>query len=273
MPTFLIVVVAALKCGCSPLRPWSSSRRRPAFVSTTRRTISPAASTWKVASASSRRFGNFWSTCARSFAVRSGRRNSGIAAAAQRRQRHVLRAGFARELEWIKPFTKVLEWHPPDAKWFADGTLNVSANCLDRHIRTWRRNKAAFIWEGEPGDTRTLTYAELHADASDFSGADGERLKGHLARQAGQGDRLDAGRLGRDGSLVAKAVRNPLSGFWSDVQVAKERHHLGVAGYLHHLCMVAPGSDHPGRRGHRSCRPPTRASMPACPSGTPRPPT
>jgi acetyl-CoA synthetase len=78
-------------------------------------------------------------------------------------------AGFARELEWIKPFTTVLEWNPPDAKWFADGKLNVSANCLDRHVRTWRRNKAAFIWEGEPGDKRTLTYFDLYRQVCQFA--------------------------------------------------------------------------------------------------------
>jgi acetyl-CoA synthetase len=78
-------------------------------------------------------------------------------------------AGFARELEWITPFSKVLEWNPPDAKWFADGTLNVSANCLDRHVRTWRRNKAAFIWEGEPGERRTLTYFDLYRQVCQFA--------------------------------------------------------------------------------------------------------
>ncbi len=78
-------------------------------------------------------------------------------------------AGFARELEWIKPFSKVLDWNPPDAKWFADGTLNVAANCLDRQVRTWRRNKAAFIWEGEPGDRRTLTYFDLYRQVSQFA--------------------------------------------------------------------------------------------------------
>jgi len=78
-------------------------------------------------------------------------------------------AGFARELEWIKPFSKVLEWNPPDAKWFADGKLNVAANCLDRQVRTWRRNKAAFIWEGEPGDRRTLTYFDLYRQVSQFA--------------------------------------------------------------------------------------------------------
>ena len=54
-------------------------------------------------------------------------------------------AGFARELEWSRPWSKVLDWQPPHAKWFVDGTINVSANCLDRHVRGWRRNKAAFI--------------------------------------------------------------------------------------------------------------------------------
>ena len=78
-------------------------------------------------------------------------------------------AGFARELEWIKPFSKVLDWNPPDAKWFADGQLNVAANCLDRQVRTWRRNKAAFIWEGEPGDRRTLTYFDLYRQVCQFA--------------------------------------------------------------------------------------------------------
>ena len=63
----------------------------------------------------------------------------------------------------------MLEWHPPDAKWFADGQINVAANCLDRHVRTWRRNKAAFIWEGEPGDRRTLTYFDLYRQVCQFA--------------------------------------------------------------------------------------------------------
>jgi acetyl-CoA synthetase len=78
-------------------------------------------------------------------------------------------ASFARELDWIEPFTKVLDWNPPDAKWFAGGKLNVSANCLDRHLTTARRHKAAIIWEGEPGDTRTYTYQQLHTEVSKFS--------------------------------------------------------------------------------------------------------
>ena len=61
----------------------------------------------------------------------------------------------ARELEWIKPWKKVLDWKPPHAEWFVGGKLNVSVNCIDRHVRGARRNKAALVWEGEPGDRRS----------------------------------------------------------------------------------------------------------------------
>src|SRR5690242_16588565 len=57
----------------------------------------------------------------------------------------------AAELEWFKPWKKILEWKAPHAKWFVGGKLNASVNCLDRHVRTDRRNKAALLWEGEPG--------------------------------------------------------------------------------------------------------------------------
>jgi acetyl-CoA synthetase len=71
-------------------------------------------------------------------------------------------ATFASELEWTRTWSKVLDWSdPPHAKWFVGGQLNVSVNCVDRHIRGARRNKAALIWEGEPGDRRTLTYFDL----------------------------------------------------------------------------------------------------------------
>jgi len=78
-------------------------------------------------------------------------------------------ASFAAELEWMRPWSRVLEWNPPHAKWFIDGQLNVSVNCLDRHLRTARRNKAAIIWEGEPGDRRTLTYFDLHREVCQFA--------------------------------------------------------------------------------------------------------
>ncbi len=67
----------------------------------------------------------------------------------------------ARDLHWFKPFGKTLEWNFPHAKWFVGGTINAAYNCLDRHLDTPRRNKAALIWEGEPGDSRVLTYQML----------------------------------------------------------------------------------------------------------------
>ncbi len=69
----------------------------------------------------------------------------------------------AREqLVWRKPFKQTLQWKPPHAKWFLGGKLNVSENCIDRHLGTARENKAAIIFEGEPGDVRTITYKQLH---------------------------------------------------------------------------------------------------------------
>ena len=78
-------------------------------------------------------------------------------------------SGFARELEWMQPWSRVLDWKSPHAKWFVDGKLNISVNCVDRHARTARRNRAAIIWEGEPGDRRTLTYWDLYRQVSAFA--------------------------------------------------------------------------------------------------------
>ena len=72
----------------------------------------------------------------------------------------------ARTLLWRKPFTRVLEWEVPYAKWFADGQLNASENCLDRHVSAGQGTKVAFHWEGEPGDTRTITYQDLLDETS-----------------------------------------------------------------------------------------------------------
>ena len=79
--------------------------------------------------------------------------------------------GRARELHWFKPWDKVLEWEAPFAKWFSGGRLNVAYNCLDRHLETWRANKAALIWEGEPGDRKVLTYRQLHREVCLFANA------------------------------------------------------------------------------------------------------
>ncbi len=78
-------------------------------------------------------------------------------------------AKVAGELHWFQPWSKVLEWKAPWAKWFVGGKLNLSYNCLDRHIATWRRNKAALIWEGEPGEVRTLTYQQLLTEVQRFA--------------------------------------------------------------------------------------------------------
>ncbi len=75
----------------------------------------------------------------------------------------------ARELDWFAPWKKVLQWKPPFAKWFVGGKINIAHNCLDRHLATWRRNKAAILWEGEPGDRRTITYQELHREVCRFA--------------------------------------------------------------------------------------------------------
>jgi len=87
------------------------------------------------------------------------------------RDREAFWAEQARKLDWFQEWDKVLEWDPPDAKWFVGGKLNASYNCLDRHVKTSRRNKAAIIWEGEPGEQRTLTYWDLYRDVNKFANA------------------------------------------------------------------------------------------------------
>ncbi|MBV8725789.1 MAG: acetate--CoA ligase [Candidatus Eremiobacteraeota bacterium] len=80
-------------------------------------------------------------------------------------------ASWARQLDWITPFTQTLEWNEPYARWFGDGTLNVSVNCLDRHVRAGRGDRVAFYYEGEPGDRRQITYRELLDDVCRFGNA------------------------------------------------------------------------------------------------------
>ena len=89
----------------------------------------------------------------------------------------------AKELQWTKPFTKVLDWKCPNAKWFTGGKLNVSENCLDRHLNGPRKTKAALIWEGEPGEKRVLTYQQLHREVCRFANV----LKRHKVKK---GDRV-----------------------------------------------------------------------------------
>ena len=92
-------------------------------------------------------------------------------------------ARMAEELHWFKKWDTVLHWQPPHAEWFVGGKINLSYNCLDRHLTTARRNKTALIWEGEPGDQRTLTYEQLHSEVCKFA---------NVLKQSGvaQGDRV-----------------------------------------------------------------------------------
>ncbi|MCS6959237.1 MAG: acetate--CoA ligase [Pseudanabaenaceae cyanobacterium SKYGB_i_bin29] len=75
----------------------------------------------------------------------------------------------SQELHWFDRWHTPLIWQPPQVQWFAGGKLNISYNCLDRHLSTWRRHKAALVWEGEPGDSRTYTYAQLHREVCLFA--------------------------------------------------------------------------------------------------------
>ncbi|MGH7530581.1 MAG: acetate--CoA ligase [Gemmatimonadales bacterium] len=101
-----------------------------------------------------------------------------------RRDREGYWADWAGQLEWSRPWDRVLEWNPPHAKWFVGGRLNASVNCLDRHVRAGRGGRVALIWEGEPvGETRRLTYADLHGEVNRF---------GNVLKQlgVGRGDRV-----------------------------------------------------------------------------------
>jgi len=78
-------------------------------------------------------------------------------------------ADIASDLHWFKKWHTVLEWKFPFSKWFVGGKTNVSYNCLDRHLTTWRKNKVAILWEGEPGDVRALSYQMLHREVCRFA--------------------------------------------------------------------------------------------------------
>ncbi len=89
----------------------------------------------------------------------------------------------AGALDWFRPWDTVLEWDLPFARWFDGGTLNVSYNCLDRHVAAGHEDKVAYHWEGEPGDTRTITYGQLLVEVSRFANV----LRG---LGVGRGDRV-----------------------------------------------------------------------------------
>jgi acetyl-CoA synthetase len=97
-------------------------------------------------------------------------KNTGVFARARKDPKRFW-AEAAKNLEWFKPWKKVLEWNCPWAEWFVGGKLNASYNCLDRHVRGERKNKAAIIWEGEPGDERVLTYRDVWREVNKFANA------------------------------------------------------------------------------------------------------
>ncbi len=80
-------------------------------------------------------------------------------------------ANVAGQLVWHKKWDKVLKWDPPFAQWFSAGTLNASENAVDKHVKSWRKNKAAYLWEGEAGEHRTITYQELYREVNKFASA------------------------------------------------------------------------------------------------------
>ncbi len=93
----------------------------------------------------------------------------------------------ARKLEWLRTWDRVLDWDSPFAKWFPGGMLNASYLCVDRHLKTWRRNKVAIYWEGEDGEERTLSYSQLHREVNRLAVAlkklgvkDGDRIAIYL---------------------------------------------------------------------------------------------
>ena len=89
----------------------------------------------------------------------------------------------AKTFSWMQPWSKVLDWQLPFAKWFVDGKLNITVNCLDRHVEAGKGNKVAYQWEGEPGDEVILTYASLLKEVCRFANA----LK---SLGVGKGDRV-----------------------------------------------------------------------------------
>jgi acetyl-CoA synthetase len=97
------------------------------------------------------------------FAAQANARDPGVYARAEA-DPEAYWAEWAERLDWFRRWDRVLEWEPPYAKWFVGGRLNASHNCLDRHVQAGRGGKTALLWEGEPGDRRTYTYADLHRE-------------------------------------------------------------------------------------------------------------
>ena len=160
-------------------------------------------------------------------------------------------ARLARErIDWFEPFHTTLEWDLPFAKWFTGGKLNISYNCLDRHVANGLGDKVAYHWIGEPGDTRTITYADLLREVSQ----DGERAQGARRRDRRPGRDLhadDPGAAHRDARL------RPARG--------------AAHGHLRRLQRRGAVRPHQRRRGEAASSPPTAAGGAASPRRSSRP--
>ena len=170
----------------------------------------------------------------------------------------------AHEIHWFKPYTKVLEWNEPFAKWFVGGQTNVSYNCLDAHLSTPRRNKAAFIWEGEPGDVRVYTYEMLHREVCKFAnvlkslGIKQGRRRGHV--------HADGARAGHRHAGLRADRRGPLGGFWRLRGRSHRRPQQRRQGQADHhgrrrlAPRQADSAEGQRRRGAWPSRPPSRSA-------------
>jgi hypothetical protein len=168
-------------------------------------------------------------------------------------------SAFASQLEWMRPWNEVLRWTPPDAQWFVGGKLNASVNCVDRHVRTARRNRAALIWEGEPGDRRTLTYWDLFRQVSAFANV--LKSLGVEARRPDRAVPAAHPRAGHRDARVRPDRRRPQRGLRRLQRRVAPRPHQRRAGRAarHRRRRLPPRADRApqadGRRGSRTRRP------------------
>ena len=155
-------------------------------------------------------------------------------------------------LDWFEPWHTVLEWDLPFAKWFVGGKLNASYNCLDRHVDAGRGDQVAYHWEGEPGDTRTITYAELLHDVSQLANA----LK---ALGVEKGDRVNI--------YLGMVPELPMA------LLACAAHRGGALGRVRRLLVRLAARPHPGRRGQGAHHRRRRVAARPASSRSRRPPT
>ncbi len=141
--------------------------------------------------------------------------------------------GVAKELDWFSPWRKVLDWNYPWAKWFVGATCNISYNCLDRHVKTWRKNKVAVIWVGEQGEERVFTYGELYRQVNRCANAlkalglrKGDRVTIYLPKIPEQiVAMLACARIGADPQRGLFGVQRPGLGKPDSGRGSQSRHH------------------------------------------------